>query len=90
MIVYLLVRDAVSRVFTSAVTFWREDSIRAGMHGPIDLLLAGLYQVRLTALLTPVLATTHQAFPSPVIPGSARETFIATFTIIILVLSYPN
>merc|ERR1719219_1997800 len=39
-------------------------------------MLAGLDDVGLTSLSTPILPATHQAFPRPVSPGRPRETSV--------------
>ena len=71
--VHLGVRDVIAGVVAPPVTFRRGGPLGARLPGPIDVVLAWLDDVGLTALLTPVLASTHQAFPGPVGPGCTRE-----------------
>ena len=80
MIVYILIGDVIAGVVTPPVTFRGGGSLRAGQPGPVDVMLAWLDDVGLAALLTPVLAATHQAFTGPVGPGSPWETCLAMLT----------
>ena len=79
---YLLVRDVIAGIVAPPVTFWSGGSLRAGLPGAVDMMLAGLDDVGLTALVTPVLTSGHQAFPSPEGPRCAWETWLTMLTMV--------